>query len=129
MTNTVTQRTVAGAGSDRNVYRLIHIISDGSEETDLVVYDNSAFVANTLKGKLQQVWISGDPGTTRLEWDQTTDSTAFVGSADNGVHFDFREFGGVSNPGDTGATGDLVLTTADLDVGDEIMLLIHVTQN
>ena len=129
MANTVTQRTVMGSGTDRNIYRMIHILSDGDEETDLVVYDNSAFIADTAKGSLRQVWLSGDAATIRLEWDQTADSPAFAGSADNGIHFDFRGFGGIGNPGAAGATGDLVLTSADLDAGDEIFLIIHIVQN
>lgn len=128
MANTITQRTLMGAGSDRNVYRLIHIASDGTEETDTVIYDNSAFVADTARGSLRQVWLSGDPAVIRLEWDQTADSVAFAGSADNGVHYDFRGFGGIPNPGAAGATGDLVLSSADLDAGDEVFIIIHIVQ-
>lgn len=129
MANTITQRTLLGGGSERNIYRMIHIVSDGTEETDLVVYDNSAFIANTSKGSLRQVWLSGDASTIRLEWDQTADATAFCGSADNGIYFDFRGFGGIGNPGGAGATGDLLLTTSDLDAGDEVFLIIHIVQS
>ena len=130
MVNTVTQRTLVGAGSEKNIYRLIHIASDGSEETDLVVYDNSALVANTAKGNLLEVWLSGHgAGLVRLEWDQTTDSPAFAGSPDSGGYWDFRSFGGINNPGAAGLTGDLVLTTLALDTSDEIFLIIHVDQS
>ena len=33
------------------------------------------------------------------------------------------------NPAGSGATGDIVLTTANLDAGDEVTLIIHVRQN
>ncbi len=128
MPNTVTQRTLMGAGKDRNVYRLIHILSDGSEETDLVVYDNSAFMADVSEGCLKQVWLSGNDCVVRLEWDQSTDSPAFAAGPSNGSYWDFRGFGGIPNPGETGATGDLTLTTSGLDSGDEVFLLIHVVQ-
>ncbi len=129
MPNTVTQRTLIGAGSDRNIYRLIHILSDGSEETDLVVYDNSTLIADVSKGKLCQVWLSGSPSATiRLEWDQGTDSPAFAGDPTNGLHYDFRDFGGICNPNGASATGDLTLTTANLDSGDEVFILIHIVQ-
>lgn len=128
MANTVTQRTIVGGGSDKNIYRHIHISSDGSEETDLVIYDNSAFIADTSKGSLQQVWVSGDAGVIRLEWDQTTDSPAFALVPSGADHLDFRHFGGIHNPNGSGATGDLVLTSADLDIGDEISLIIHIKQ-
>lgn len=129
MPNTIIQRTLVGAGKDKNVYRLIHIVSDGSEETDLVVYDNSAFVADVTKGSLRQVWMSGNDCTIRLEWDQTTDSPAFAGGPQNGSHWDFRGFGGVCNPNAAGATGDLVLTSATLDANDEVFIIIHIAQN
>ena len=128
MPNTVIQRTLVGGDKERNVYRLIHLLSDGSEETDLVVYDNSAFMADVNEGILAQVWLSGNASTVRLEWDQTTDSPAFAGGPENGSHWDFRGFGGIANPGGDGATGDLMLTTTGLDSGDEIFLVIHIIQ-
>lgn len=128
MANTVTQRTIMGAGSDRRIIQLIHIVSDGSEETDLVVYDNSAFINDTSKGSLRQVWLSGNDCTIRLEWDQTTDSPAFVGNPVSGTQYDFREFGGIGNPGGAGATGDLVLTTQSLDVNDEVLIILDIVQ-
>ena len=76
-----------------------------------------------------QVWLSGSDAVMRLEWDQTTDSPAFAGSPANGNHWDFRGFGGIHNPNETGATGDLVLTTSGLDSGDEVFLLFHIVQN
>ena len=129
MVNTVTQRTIMGGGSDKNIIRTIHILSDGSEETDLVIYDNSALVANTAKGSLEEVWLSGNASTIRLEWDQDTDSPAFAGDPSHGGYYDFRSFGGIGNPGGTGATGDLVLTTTGLDNLDEVFIVIHIKQN
>lgn len=128
MTNTITQRTLMGGGSERNIIRSIHIVSDGTEETDLVVYDNSAFINNTSKGKLRKVWISGSDCVVRLEWDQSTDSPAYAGNPASDDFTDFSAFGGIKNPGGTGATGDLVLTTSGLDSGDEVFLVIHINQ-
>lgn len=129
MPNTVTQRTLLGSGSDKTIVRSIHVLSDGSEETDLVVYDNSAFVANTTKGRLVEVWASGSDCIARLEWDQDTDSPAFSLNPSNGGYWDFRSFGGIDNPAGTGATGDLVLTTSGLDSGDELHLIVKISQN
>lgn len=129
MVNTVTQRTISGSGSDKNIIRLIHIASDGSEESDLVVYDNSTLVNDVSKGRLVKVWLSGSDCVMRLEWDQTTDAPVFAGNPSNGGYWDFSEFGGLPNPNATGATGDLLLNTASLDAGDEVMMIIHVSQN
>lgn len=129
MPNTVTQRTLVGGGKEKNIVRLIHLVSDGSEETDLVIYDNSAFVADVAKGVLTEVWASGSTCVARLEWDQSTDSPVMSIDPSNGGYWDFRSFGGIGNPGGSGATGDLFLTTSGLDNGDELTLIIKITQN
>lgn len=129
MANTVVQRTLQGSGSDKNIVRLISVISDGTEESNLVVYDNSTFCNNTSKGVLSQVWASGSDCVARLSWDQTTDSVAYSVNPALGKHLDFRCFGGIGNPNATGATGDLLLNTANLDNGDEFTLIIWITQN
>ena len=128
MSNAITQRTLYGSGASRDVYRLIHIISHGSDETDLVIYDNSTLVNDTAKGRLVGVGASGDSCNCRLEWDQTTDSPIMSFDPSLTNHYCFESFGGISNPNGTGATGDIVLTTADLDSGDEVTIIIHVRQ-
>lgn len=129
MANTVTQRTLYGAGSSKIVVRSVHIVSDGTEESDLVVYDNSAFIADATKGKVKRIQASGDSCVCRLEWDQTTDAPVISFDPSNGIDFEFNSFGGISNPNGTGATGDLVLTTNDLDAGDEISIVIYIEQS
>lgn len=129
MANTVTQRTLFGANNSRMVYRLITIVSDGSEETDLVIYDNSTLVNDTSKGNLREIMVSGSSCQLQFEWDQTTDSPVFVCDPANSPTFDFSKFGGISNPNGTGATGDLLLTTTNLDAGDVVSIIIGIDQN
>jgi len=129
MANTVTQRTLLGSGSDRNIVRSIHIVSDGTQESDTIVYDNSTFVNDVAKGRLKKVWLSGSDCVARLEWDQTTDSPVFAGNPSTGGYWDFSEFGGMGNPNESGATGDLLLTTSGLAAGEELFMVIHVVQN
>lgn len=128
MVNTVVQRTLVGGGNSRYIVREITIISDGSEETDLVIYDNSAFIANVNKGRLMKVQASGSSCVCRLEWDQTTD--AVIASFDPAYtqEINFEAVGGHANPKATGATGDIVLSTTSLDNGDEVTLIITVKQ-
>lgn len=129
MTNTVTQRTLFGDGTTKKVVRHIHLLSDGLEETDLVVYDNSAFIADSSKGNLIKVTASGSADTlVRLEWDQSTDSPAIAVNPSNSVELDFRTFGGIRNPNGTGATGDLLLSTANLSNLDEFTLILEIDQ-
>lgn len=129
MPNTVTQRTLVGSGKDKTIVRLINIVSDGSEETDLVIYDNSTLVADTSKGRLVELMVSGSSCQGQLEWDQTTDSPVFTFDPANGTTWDFSSFGGISNPNGTGATGDLLLTTTNLDSGDVLSIIIKIAQN
>lgn len=129
MANTVTQRTILGSGSDKNIIRLINIVSDGSQETDLVIFNNSSFLNNAAKGKLLGVWATGSDCVVRLEWDQTADSPVISLNPVSGIHVCFRQFGGISNPNGAGATGNLLLTTAGLAATEEITIIIKICQN
>jgi adhesin HecA-like repeat protein len=129
MANTITQTTLLGGGADKNIVRRIHIISDGSEETDLVIYDNSTLVNNVLKGRIDYIYAMGNDCVCRFEWDATTDVPACSVNPATHTYTDFRQFGGLNNPGGTGATGDLLLTTNTLDAGDEVTLIIGISQN
>lgn len=129
MANTIVQRTLAGAGSAHTIVRLIHIVSDGSEETDLVVYDNSTLCNDVSKGSLVHIQASGSSCTCRLEWDQTTDSPVISFDPVSNLDLDFSCYGGIRNPNGTGATGDLVLTTANLDAGDEVTIIMTIRQS
>lgn len=128
MVNTVTQRTLYGSGTDRLIIRSIHIVSDGSEESDLVVYDNSTFMNNVAQGSLLKIQAVGSSCTCRLEWDQSTDAPVLSFDPSSMVTLDFSEFGGINNPAGSGATGDLLLTTANLDSGDEVSLILYIKQ-
>lgn len=128
MVNTVTQRTLSGSPSDRNVYRVINVSSDGSEETDLVIFDNSTLINDVSKGKLMQVWASGSSCQLTLEWDQGTDSPIVSFDPAYTQYLDFRSIGGISNPNGSGATGDIVLTSGNLDSGDVVTVILHVEQ-
>ncbi len=129
MANTITQRTLLGASHDKDIYRLINIASDGTEESDLVIYDNSTLVDSVSAGSLMQVWASGSSCQCTLEWDQSTDSPICSFDPAYTQYLDLRSFGGVTNPGATGATGDVVLTTANLDSGDVVTLILHIKQH
>lgn len=129
MANTITQQTLWGDATTKRVVRNIHLISDGTEETDLVIYDNSAFVASVTKGKLIRAEIHGTfTGPVRLEWDQTTDAPIVAFGA-NDYKVDYSRIGGHKNPGATGATGDIVLTTIALAANDEFNVIIEVDQS
>lgn len=128
MPNTVTQRTLLGGGSSRYIVREIHIVSDGSEESNLVVYDNSAFINDAARGSLWEIKFSGSDCLCKLSWDQSTDSPIISFNPLNAAEMCFAKSGGIKNPNGTGATGDILLSTANLDSGDEVFIYIKVRQ-
>lgn len=124
---TIVQRSLLGTASDKNIIRLITI--SGADETATVIYDNSALVNDVTKGNLMKCEISGSDALVSLAWDQNTDSTILTANPINSPKFNFRKIGGIPNPKGTGATGDIVVTTAGIGSGDAVTILIEVIQN
>lgn len=120
--------TVLLGGTTGDIYVHLHVISDGTEMTNYVFYDNSALAANVLKGSLKEVWVSGVfTGPIRLNWDRTTPFKIATLSQNNN-YYDFSKYGGIRNPGGTGATGDLTITTTTLASGDEFHIIARIGQ-
>lgn len=129
MANTVTQTKVIDAGTGNGwVVKKIEVVSDGTEETDLVVYDNSDHINVVSVGVLKKIEMNGSDCSVQLEWDQTTDSPIVAFNPSTGQTMDFNPIGGFKNPAGTGATGDLLLTTANLDAGDAFTIILHIWQ-
>lgn len=127
MANTVTQTTLFTG--TQVVKRQINIVSDGTEESDLVIFDRSTFDTETTKGRLMEVQISGSACTLTFEWDQTTDGLITSVNPGDNTKICYFEEGGRPNPGATGATGDILLTTAALDSGDVVNIIFTVHLN
>lgn len=140
MSNTITN-TRAVAGKDLVVQQIL-LSSDGTEETDLVVYDSSAVAtaigaSDSLKSTIMRVQMLAKNIATAtdfiLEYDASTDVIAVpislgVSGTYSYVDMDFREQGGIVNlaNGTAGATGDVVLTTSALDSGDVVLMNLWV---
>lgn len=129
MANTKQLTVLQGGASDPEVVVHLHLISDGSQETNYVVFDNSTLVNNVAKGRLMEVWFDGKiSGVARLNWDQTTPFKAVSLKANTDNYVDFRCIGGIANPNGSGATGDLTLTTTGLASADEFFLIVRIRQ-
>ena len=130
MANVVTQRTLFGGASSKNIIRHINVASDGTEEANLIVYNNSDFVADASKGKVLRMTVAGNyTGSIVLAFDQNTDSPIISLGEGSCGDYDFRSFGGISNPGAAGATGDILLTTRALAALDDFTLILEIEQN
>ena len=129
MPNTVQQRIIYGGANTKRVVKSVHIIGVDAQESDLVIYDNSAFVGDVTKGKVMSVKVNGlISGSVRLEFDATSDThIAAFGQGDDGICF--KDIGGLGNPGGAGATGDILLTTVGLAADDEVHVVIEIDQS
>ena len=135
MANTVNNtRVLIGR---KKVVQYVTIHSDGSEETDLVIYDSSAVatalgITDTLKCSIEFLTYSTNSlaGIVEIEFDATTDVLAWACPAYSGAsEFNFTQYGGLPNYAGTGVTGDITLTTTGLAIGDAITLVIVIDPN
>lgn len=127
MANSITQETVYGSATSELIVRRLVINGDGSTDTNLVVYDNSALINDVSKGSLTKIIAigAGNLATFSLKWDQTTDYfITYVNYPRPGV-IDFSDFGGIKNPNQAGATGDILLSGTFAAGGHTIFLFIR----
>ena len=96
------------------------IFSDGTEETDMVIYDSSVAatalgIKDPLKCNIMEIWFSSTStlGLPYIEFDATTDVLALAlgGGSGANLHHDYRDISGLPNYAGTGITGDITLTT------------------
>lgn len=116
------------------------IASDGTEETDLLIYDSSAVAAEIAKinpgfpdpltCRILEVYGSVAAASTarvKLEWDASTDVLAMdIPAGQSPTKANFRKHGGLTNQGGTGINGDILLTTTGLESGDTITIVLTV---
>ncbi len=131
MANSITKTIVAGGTTSKYLHLIYRIVSDGSQETGTVLYDADVDGnSSTTHGAVMCIQASGKStaGMVRLEWKQTTNSPIASFMAGYGCEYDFSEFGGVPNPGATGATGDIVITTLSLANLEELTIYLKIRQ-
>lgn len=136
MANTKVTQNVLQGSTERVV--MFTLVSDGSQETNAVVYNASAagFVPSTsVNSRIMAISWSMSSGSTagvlataRLLYDATTKIVAWSIPANNAGHIDFHDVGGLNlgQMGASGATGNILLTTLGLIVGDSLSLVLHI---
>jgi hypothetical protein len=137
MSNVSTIRNLILSPQEVVVYATI--FSDGTEETDMVIYDSSVIatalgITDPLDSTILEVYVSTSTLTAlgvKLEFDATTDvlAVAIPGGAGATSHHNFRDFGGLPNYAGTGITGDITLTTTLLEANSSISLVLCVRPN
>ena len=134
MANTVTTRYLMKNIPKKEVLLYVTVDSDGTEESDLVVYDSSAVatilgiadpLTCTIKD-LEVVVMGAAAARARLEFDANTDVLAAAVPVNGHLKTCYRHFGGLKNNASTGITGDILLTTLGLEAGDAVTILMTV---
>jgi hypothetical protein len=120
MADTVDVKTVF-SGRNRHVLHLTNI-SDGTGESGVVKLDISTLVGpdgtpptKTVIEELQ--WSIRGFSDVRLFWDHDVDDEIDILAAGSG-YFNYIGAGGLVDPGSTGGTGDIILTTSGTAVGN-----------
>lgn len=134
MANTITNTTLVNGSKKTIIY--LAVDSDGSEETDYVVYDSSALATSagitdplTCRLKHLKYAVASATAFIKLEFDATTDVLAMSIPAYAAGELDFEEMGGLKNTAGTGITGDITLTTTGLAAGDSFVIILEVDRN
>ncbi len=116
MADAVTTRTLTD--NQRELVLLLTNLSDGTGESAVKKVD----VASGTTLKLMRVAYNVTGMVASLLWDADTDVKLLDLSGD-GEH-DFSWFGGISNNGGTGVTGDVNLTTTGHSSGDSYWIVL-----
>lgn len=137
MANTINQTFIIE--DSRRVVKYITLVSDGSQETNTIVYDSSAVasdvgIADQLNCRIEKVWFTASKAastaTIDLDFDATTDVLALPinmsATGDSNLHMDYTFFGGLKNYAGAGRTGDILLTTTGLASGDAFTLVLDI---
>ena len=128
MADTVTTQTIADTSGVKFVTKLTNF-SDGTGETQVKKIDASEVTFMTEDGnrKISRVWYSINTSDSKsaveLIWDGTTNSTAML-LGGNG-YIDLRTAGNeITNSAST-PTGDVLLSTKNVAIGDNYTIIIE----
>lgn len=125
MADAVTNRTLVDGY--RNAVVALTNASDGTGEAAVLKVDVSALSAppgEICSGvNIRRVHYSVWGMSVSLLWDATADVTALILQGDGCL--DLTGFGGLSNNGGAGKTGDLLLTTTGHTAGDSYSLILE----
>lgn len=131
MANTITNTRLLDGG--RRVVQYITLASDGTQETDTVIYDSSVVATSLgktdpLNSRIKSIKYSTSSalGVVKLNWDATTKVLAYSMPRSAELHHCFDDIGGLKNTGGAGITGDVTLTTTGLVTGDSLVIILEI---
>ena len=131
MADAVTSQTLVD--NDRTAIMKFTNISDGTGESAVLKVDVSALNPSAsgktcTKVTVTKIYIANHGMEVRMLWDATTDVPFFLSSPGATQTLDMTGFGGITNNGGTGSTGDIVFSTADASSGDTYWCILEMVK-
>lgn len=128
MADAVTTQTLLDG--ERLVIQKFTNISDGTGETGVIKVNvsdlNPDSYGHACTGvKINKIWSTTHGMEVRIFFDATTDAYAWLIPQNSNYLMDFSSFGGISNNGGTGSTGDILFSTQDASAGDSYTIVLE----
>jgi hypothetical protein len=131
MADAVTSQTLIDG--ERLVIMKFTNISDGTGESAALKVDVSALAASATgavcdRVTVTKIYIATHGMEVRMLWDASTDVPFFLSSPNTTQTLDMSAFGGITNNGGAGVTGDIVFSTADASSGDTYWCILEMVK-
>jgi hypothetical protein len=131
MADAVTSQTLIDG--ERMVIMKFTNISDGTGESAALKVDVSALAASATgavcdRVTVTKIHIANHGMEVRMLWDATTDVPFFLSSPGATQTLDMSSFGGITNNGGAGVTGDIVFSTSDATSGDTYWCILEMVK-
>ena len=132
MADAVTSQTLFD--NERTAIMKFTNISDGVGESAVLKVDVSALTPSNsgktcTKVTVTKIYIANHGMEVRMFWDATADVPFFLSSPGATQTLDFSAFGGITNNGGAGVTGDIVFSTADASAGDTYWCILEMVKS
>ena len=131
MADSVTSQTLFD--NERTAIMKFTNISDGVGESAVLKVDVSALTPSNsgktcTKVAVTKIYIANHGMEVRMLWDATTDVPFFLSSPGATQTLDMTGFGGITNNGGAGVTGDILFSTADASAGDTYWCILEMVK-
>jgi len=131
MADAVTSQTLIDG--ERLVIMKFTNISDGTGESAVLKVDVSALAASATgavcdRVTVTKIYIATHGMEVRMLWDASTDVPFFLSSPNTTQTLDMSAFGGITNNGGAGVTGDIMFSTADASSGDTYWCILEMVK-
>jgi len=131
MADAVTSQTLVD--NERTAIMKFTNISDGTGESAVLKVDVSALAASATgavcdRVTVTKIYIANHGMEVRMFWDATTDVPFFLSSSGATQTLDMSAFGGITNNGGAGVTGDIMFSTSDASSGDTYWCILEMVK-